>query len=328
MNDNSQEISTVNVCLSTDKPVRKTAYQVKGVIMKQYPDSEIVPMLNGSYREKFLYPRVQVKILNERIYLIGIAEGVDPIKSILPKLTSLNFGNITFEVSDNKIEETRDNFIGTSKLNSYRFVTPWIALNQNTGKKYRSLKNKDRINYLNKLLAQNIIFMGKEMGVELNEDIHLKLNLSSLLPKSIDDKNWGAFDGEFSVNFLLPNYLGIGNGITRGYGTIFKLLNKVDLDLSTTSDHGDILSLTSDLQETNIDLIRSSKIKTKRKIKSKQILSEEFDIEEDDISKNKNGHYQKNKRKKRPWKKKKISKKSSGEINYNSEEYHKKQHKF
>ena len=64
MNDNSQEISTVNVWLSTDKPVRKTAYQVKGVIMKQYPDSEIVPMLNGSYREKFLYPRVKVKILN------------------------------------------------------------------------------------------------------------------------------------------------------------------------------------------------------------------------------------------------------------------------
>ena len=165
------------------------------------------------------------------------------------------------------------------------------------------------------------------MGVELNEDIHLKLNLSSLLPKSIDDKNWGAFNGEFSVNISLPNYLGIGNGITRGYGTIFKLLNKVDLDLST-SDDGDILSVTSDLQKTNIDLIKSSKIKTKRKIKSKQILSEEFDIEEDDISKNKNGHYQKNKRKKRPWKKKKISKKLSGEINYNSEEYHKKQHKF
>ena len=84
MKPNSQQVSTINVRLLTDKPVRKTPYQVKGVIMKQYPDSQIVPMLNGTYREKFLYPRVQVKILNEQIYLIGIAEGVDPIKSILP----------------------------------------------------------------------------------------------------------------------------------------------------------------------------------------------------------------------------------------------------
>ena len=60
MQTNIQEVSTINVRLFTDKPVRKTPYQVKGVIMKQFPDNEIVPMLNGTYREKFLYPRVQV----------------------------------------------------------------------------------------------------------------------------------------------------------------------------------------------------------------------------------------------------------------------------
>ena len=84
MKSNIQEVKTINVRLISDKPVRKTPYQVKGVIMKEHPGSDITPMLNGNYREKFLYPRVQVKILNEEIYLIGIAEGVDPIKSILP----------------------------------------------------------------------------------------------------------------------------------------------------------------------------------------------------------------------------------------------------
>ena len=27
--------------------------------------------------------------------------------------------------------------------------------------------------------------------------------------------------GEFKTNFTLPNYIGIGNGITRGYGAIY-----------------------------------------------------------------------------------------------------------
>ena len=110
MKSNIQDVKTINVRLISDKPVRKTPYQVKGVIMKEHPDSSITPMLNGNYREKFLYPRVQVKILNEEIYLIGIAEGVDPIQSILPKLSTLNFGNITFEITDTKVDEIKNCF--------------------------------------------------------------------------------------------------------------------------------------------------------------------------------------------------------------------------
>ena len=95
-----KEIPAINVRLFTDKPVRKTPYQVKGILMKQFPNEKIVPMLDGTYREKFLYPRVQVKILNEQIYFIGMSEGVKPIKDLLKNLKSLDFGNITFEISD------------------------------------------------------------------------------------------------------------------------------------------------------------------------------------------------------------------------------------
>ena len=31
--------------------------------------------------------------------------------------------------------------------------------------------------------------------------------------------------GEFKTNFMLPNYIGIGNGITRGYGSIYGMFN-------------------------------------------------------------------------------------------------------
>jgi len=55
---------TVTVRLITDKPVKKTPYQVKGVFINQFADDSIIPLLNGKYRKKFLYPRVQVKILN------------------------------------------------------------------------------------------------------------------------------------------------------------------------------------------------------------------------------------------------------------------------
>ena len=115
MSSKYPEIRTVSVRIFTDKPVRKTPYQVKGVMMNQFPDEEIVPMLDGSYRQKFLYPRVQVKILNEQIYIVGINEGVDSIKAIAKKMDFLDFGNITFQILDNEIEEYQNRFQPVSK---------------------------------------------------------------------------------------------------------------------------------------------------------------------------------------------------------------------
>ena len=353
MSSKYPEVQTITVRLLTDKPVRKTPYQVKGVLMRQFPDEEIVPMLNGSYRKQFLYPRVQVKILNEQIYIVGIGDGVKPINSITSKMDLLDFGNITFQILDSEIEEHEDRFQPISKLIRYRFATPWVALNQTTGHRYRFLNNVDRVNFLNKLLGQNIVFMAREMGMELEENIFTKVTLSSLFPTPVDENNWGAFDGEFRANFLLPNYLGIGNGITRGYGTVFGLFNpeifsfnegdlqelkdQTDKDQTDKDDTVKGVKTESDLQEIDVNKVPRPKkssektvAKSKRKPgRSKKVLSEEFEIEEDESTYETNISNQNvapKHSKKRGKRKKEPEKSSDGEINFNSEEYHKKQH--
>jgi len=211
--------------LVTDKPVRKTPYQVKGVFMRQYPDLKVIPLLDGRYRERFLYPRVQVKILNEQIYIIGIGEGADPVQELIEQFEFLDFGNITFQVVDVDAESYTDHFHPIHRLIRYRFITPWVALNQTTGSRYRFLNNVERVGFLNRLLGQNIVFLAREMGLELTDQVYTKVNLTSLFPRPVDENNWGAFSGEFRTNFILPNYLGLGNGITRGYGAIYGLFN-------------------------------------------------------------------------------------------------------
>ena len=141
----SSSIRTVIARVITDKPVRKTPYQVKGVFMRQYPDLEIVPMMDGTYRDRFLYPRVQIKILNEQVYMIGIHEGVDPIVELADRLDILDFGNITFQVFDTDVNIKDDQFRAVDRLVRYRLLTPWVALNQTTGSRYRFLNNMERI---------------------------------------------------------------------------------------------------------------------------------------------------------------------------------------
>ena len=339
MSSKYPDVKTIAVRVFTDKPVRKTPYQVKGVLMNQFSDEEIVPMLDGSYRQQFLYPRVQVKILNEQIYIVGIGEGVDPIKSVAEKMEFLDFGNITFQVLDSEIEEYSDRFQPVSKLIRYRFVTPWVALNQTTGNRYRLLNNTDRVNFLNRLLGQNIVFISREMGIELENNIFTKVKLPSLFPKNIDENKWGAFDGEFETNFLLPNYIGIGNGITRGYGTILGLFEpdifskngeisdeKTEIDLELLDD--------PEIHEIDVQKVprpkksnAKSKFRKKKPKRIKKVLSEEFDIESDERPKRKKPLRQAGKSTKHG-KSNKPKKSSENEINFNSEEYHKKQHSF
>ncbi len=307
------KVPSVAVKIVTDKPVKKTPYQVKGVIMRQFPDEEIVPMLDGRYREKFLYPRVQVKILNEQIYLLGLNEGVEPIMSLVDKFDFLDFGNITFQVLGADVDKNDNRFQPTNRLIRYRFITPWVALNQITGSRYRFLNNAERAVFLNRLLGQNIVFLAREMGMEIKKKVYTKTSLTSLFPKPVDEHNWGAFTGEFRTNFVLPNYIGVGNGITRGYGTIYGLFNpdmfhfdEGNLSAEAGDDTGveEISEDDTELEEVSVeDVPTPRKRRPAAKKSSRKVLSEEFDIEEEeDIS--------------------------DEDAKFNRPEYHSKQHDF
>ncbi len=325
-------MKTIVARLITDKPVKKTAYQVKGVFMKQYPNSPVIPMLDGRYRDEFLYPRVQVKILNEQIYIVGIKEGTDPVLSITKDFELLNFGNITFNILDIDIEESINQFKHVDQLLRYRFVSPWIALSKNTQNRYKFLKNKDRIVFLNRLLGQNIVFLAREMGVDLNDKVYTKLKLNSIFPKPVYENNWGSFSGEFQTNFVLPNYIGLGNGITRGYGAIHGLYNPQDFKFDEDILNPEVI----DNKPTNIieddDTLQSVKVKNvpkprsksksavnKGKCKVKKVLSEEYEIEEKPKKKIKT------KPKRKPQEKKETPK-TPLDNNFNTVDYHKKQH--
>jgi len=325
-------VKTIVARLITDKPVKKTAYQVKGVFMKQYPNSSAIPMLDGRYRDKFLYPRIQVKILNEQIYLVGIKDGADPVLEMIKELELLNFGNITFNILEKDVEESVDRFKHVDQLLRYRFVSPWVALSKNTQNRYKSLKSKDRIAFLNRLLGQNIVFLAREMGVELNEKVYTKLNLDSLFPKQVYENNWGSFSGEFQTNFILPNYIGVGNGITRGYGAIHGLYDSQDFKFDEATPESEninnkpinIIEEDKDLCSVNVKNVpkphrKSKKTNIKGKNRVKKVLSEEYEIEENSTPKIKP------KQKKNPQKTKSDSKIPT-ESNFNTIEYHEKQH--
>ena len=308
---NPNIIRSVSVRLITDKPVKKTPYQVKGVFFKHFPNNDVIPMLNGEYRKEYLYPRVQVKIINEQIYLVGINEGVDSILSLCKEIKELDFGNITFKVNDLDTEQQEDIMTLSNNPIKYQFVSPWVALNPSTNGRFKGLNRSGRIKYLSQLLTKNILFLGEEIGVNIDKKVFTWLSLSSLNPKSVCEKKWGSFSGSFKINFVLPNYIGLGNGITRGFGAIYRLDESGVLFLKNSANNNKREPKSILQKKKNTD----NNIKTNKKKKYK------FKKKKNNYLKNKHPQYFKDKPDTN-------SDQVSEETNYNRVKYHQKQHDF
>ena len=153
----------------------------------------------------------------------------------------------------------------------------------------------------------------------MKSNIFTKITLQSLDPIKTEQKNWGLFEGKLFTNVNLPNYIGVGNGITRGFGTLFnsealekeienknsfKELNQESLKSKPLIEKN---NFSSSLIEIDINRVSKPKISKKTKTRRKKSFSRK-------PIKSENNNFSKSK------------KKSEEPINYNSHEYHQKQH--
>jgi len=277
--------------------------------MRNYSSHGIVPMLNGKYRDRYLYPRVQVKVINENIFIVGIGHGVDAVLELIDNIKQLDFGNITFDILDKKVDEVKNVFEYKEKPFNYQFLTSWAALNKNSWISFNGMDSENKINYLNKLLEKNLAFISNELKLTAPNKLISMIKVNSIEPASIDNK-WGAFEGMFKTNFILPSFIGLGNGITRGYGTLFnerscQIFNKDDLGLRDLDNKKCFESKLDEIDFDDFNKLNIRKNKKSHRLKRKKRKQ----------SKNvKNDNYNDNQNK-------------NSEPNFNTELYHQKQHK-
>lgn len=116
--------------------------------------------------------------------------------------------------------------IGTTKKSqAYRFITPWLALNEINYKRFNSTKRiTDRENILNRILVGNILSLCKSIGFSVEDRLIASVRLEDT--KQIEIKNnvkLLGIIGTFTVNFALPNWWGIGKQSARGFGTVQRI---------------------------------------------------------------------------------------------------------
>ncbi|RDY23796.1 hypothetical protein CHF27_006650 [Romboutsia maritimum] len=192
----------------------KEVEKLRGYIGNLYKDEIKFHNHKNTYEFNYQMPKIQYKLINNKLCILGMDEGEQLIKQNLLDLKELNISGKIISGFKTSVEIYEDEFEVKDELFSYKFETPWLALNNENYKKY---KNGDFS--LDKQLQNNLLSNFKDCGIRVDKKIMVKGNFRPIKLVMKDTVLIG-FNGEFISNVYIPSYMGVGKRKSIGYGTI------------------------------------------------------------------------------------------------------------
>lgn len=204
----------------------RDAHKLRGYFGNLFKEHS--PLLSNHYEDgtfRYRYPLVQYKVLNHIPVLIGIKEGGELLTQLFLKINTLNIDNKVYPIQTKNISSSSCEIGFSEELHEYKFKTLWLALNQKNHKKYIALeKETEKEDMLKSILIGHVLslFRNTEVELEKSQRLMAKVNVSQKQTK-FKDKKMIAFTGSFIINAKLPNDLGLGKSVARGFGSLVKV---------------------------------------------------------------------------------------------------------
>ncbi|HEY5122460.1 MAG TPA: CRISPR-associated endonuclease Cas6 [Ignavibacteria bacterium] len=176
----------------------------------------------------FKYPLVQYKVIENIPVLIGLNEGAELLTSLFLNIKELKIEEKLYPINYKNIGNKKCDIGAVDYLIKYEFKTLWMGLNQDNYIKYLKLKLNYDFDLINDLfvniLKGNILSFFKSVHYHEEKKIMLLSNLKEKKTK-FKGNDMLAFEGGFTANVLLPEFIGLGKSVSRGFGAIIKINN-------------------------------------------------------------------------------------------------------
>jgi hypothetical protein len=171
----------------------------------------------------------QFKVINNEVFILALNEGVEFAESFQwPNEIKMPLGRTGLVIELELVSKThRQATFHPTQFQCYRNISPYIALNQEKYKAYLTLSESDRRAFIESGLTNHILTAAKWCGITVDKEKHvIKTQLIQMKEgrpiKIKDDLSFTPFDVMFECNTEIPDYLGIGRFVSRGYGTVVR----------------------------------------------------------------------------------------------------------
>lgn len=226
----SNKIKTLVVKFQNELRGSEVKY-FRGAILSRVAGSPCDDIFSGHTSEglRYSYPLIQYKRIGGRAALVCIGEGVESIGEFF---SSCDFD---MRIGEREPERFVIDSINANQMvvqawdDSFRYtVRKWLPFNSGNHKEYMSMEGlADKVSFLQKILVGNMLSLCKGLGIRLEREIKCEIieteECRSVIYKGVKMR---AFDVEFKTNVSLPDFCGIGKGVSLGMGMVKMMKGK------------------------------------------------------------------------------------------------------
>lgn len=172
----------------------------------------------------YRYPLVQYRRQRRRPSIIFIDKGVDEAQHFFTQPDwSLNFAGRDYHASiaDMRVKQYP---LGVTDEPHYYTLRHWMGLNQANYERYNQLEGMaEKIGFLENALVGHILAFAQGVGhrFERRFDVSI-LHVLGARYRPFEEVHALTFDLRFKANVLLPAYIGLGRGVSKGFGLLSK----------------------------------------------------------------------------------------------------------
>jgi len=170
----------------------------------------------------YRYPVVQCKQIRNQIIVLGISQGAGFLAGLTTGLKEISTGRSACTILERDTAIRCEEF-GIGIPQSFEFLTPYPALNQQNAKKFYTLQGKpDRDAFMHRILVEDLEKLAKSLDYTIPGPISCEATIRFRIDR-IGRENVIVFLGRFRTNLIIPDYFGVGRSASQGFGTIRRL---------------------------------------------------------------------------------------------------------
>lgn len=167
----------------------------------------------------YRYPLVQYKIIGKTPTILAVEEGIKEVHPLVMERQELLLGQHRYPCGRVNIDLSTAVIGDTAETRTYRLCSPWFGLNQSNYRIYEQAEPEAQRALLSRILVGNLLSLAKGLGLRVEERLEVQPKLREH-PVRFKDEVVLGFMGTFSTSFLIPDYIGIGKSVSRGFGSV------------------------------------------------------------------------------------------------------------
>ncbi|ODM24788.1 DNA repair protein [Clostridium sp. Bc-iso-3] len=216
------DIKMLTVRLEGNKVESRDVPKIRGYLAGRFPQYLELHNHLGGDKFNYGYPVIQYKSIGGVPNIIAINEASKILIDIFYDVKEIDMKDKVMSILEKGyVLKTKE--LGTAEgMIEYKFLTPWLALNQENYERFANSGLDEKTDVLKKVLTGNILSMAKGLGYWVDKPIEVLIKLNPVEVNYKDRKMIG-FKGGFMTNFIIPDHLGLGKSVARGFGTVARV---------------------------------------------------------------------------------------------------------